>query len=72
MSLPSYKGKQVKLYYITQVKTEPPSFAVFVNYPAGLKDSHLRHMEKVLRNSFSFQGTPIRLYLKERERNKRT
>ncbi len=72
MSLPLYKGKQVKLYYITQVKTEPPSFAVFVNYPAGLKDTHLRHMEKVLRNSFSFQGTPIRLYLKERERTNRT
>lgn len=72
MPLPLYKGKQVKLYYITQVKTEPPSFAVFVNYPAGLKDAHIRHIEKVLRNSFSFQGTPIRIYLKERERTKRT
>ena len=71
MPLPLYKGKQVKLYYITQVKTEPPSFAVFVNYPAALKDAHLRHIEKVLRNSFSFQGTPIRIYLKERERTKR-
>ena len=71
ISLPLYRGKQVKLYYITQVKTEPPSFAVFVNYPAGLKDTHLRHMEKVLRNSFSFQGTPIRLYLKARERTTR-
>jgi len=68
MPLPLYKGKQVKLYYITQVKTEPPSFAVFVNYPAGLKDSHIRHMEKVLRNNYSFAGTPIRIYLKERRR----
>jgi GTP-binding protein len=72
MTLPLHKGKQVKLYYITQVKTEPPSFAVFVNYPTAIKDAHLRHMEKVLRNGFSFRGTPIRIYLKERERTKRT
>ena len=72
MTLPLHKGKQVKLYYITQVKTEPPSFAVFVNYPSAIKDAHLRHMEKVLRNGFSFRGTPIRIYLKERERTKRT
>ncbi len=71
MTLPLHKGKQVKLYYITQVKTEPPSFAVFVNYPSAIKDAHLRHMEKVLRNGFSFRGTPIRIYLKERERTKR-
>ena len=71
MPLPLYKGKQVKLYYITQVKTEPPSFAVFVNYPSGLKDAHVRHIEKGLRSSFSFQGTPIRIYLKERERTKK-
>jgi GTP-binding protein len=71
ISLPSYKGKSIKLYYITQVKTEPPSFAVFSNYPAAIKDAHIRHIEKVLRNSFSFTGTPIRIYIKARERNKK-
>ena len=71
MTFPLHKGKQVKLYYITQVKTEPPSFAVFVNYPSAIKDPHLRHMEKVLRSGFSFRGTPIRIYLKERERTRR-
>ncbi|MFZ3138466.1 MAG: ribosome biogenesis GTPase Der [Thermodesulfovibrionales bacterium] len=70
-SIPMYKGKSVKFYYITQVKTEPPSFAVFANYPAAIKDTHIRHIEKVLRNSFSFMGTPIRIYIKARERNKK-
>jgi GTP-binding protein len=70
-SIPMYKGKSVKFYYITQVKTEPPSFAVFANYPAAIKDTHIRHIEKVLRNSFPFMGTPIRIYIKARERDKK-
>jgi GTP-binding protein len=69
-SLPPYKGKTVKLYYITQVKTEPPAFAVFTNYPSALKDAHIRYIEKVLRTSFSFKGTPIRIYIKPRKKDK--
>jgi GTPase len=72
ITLPMYKGKTVKLFYITQVKTEPPSFTVFTNYPAGIKDAHRRHIEKVLRNAFTFKGTPIRIYLKARNKEKRT
>jgi len=68
MTFPLYKGREVKLYYITQVKTEPPAFTLFVNYPAALKGGHLRHIERVLRSSFSFAGTPIRIYVKGRER----
>lgn len=68
--LPLYKGKTVKLYYITQVKTEPPVFVVFTNHPAALKDAHIRHVEKGLRDRFSFKGTPIRIYVKAREGQK--
>jgi GTP-binding protein len=68
MSLPSYKGKAVKLYYITQVKAEPPSFVIFANRPSHLKDSHRRYIEKVLREEFVFMGTPIRIYVRQRER----
>lgn len=68
MSLPSYKGKAVKLYYITQVKAEPPSFVIFANRPSLLKDSHRRYIEKVLREEFVFMGTPIRIYVRRRER----
>jgi GTP-binding protein len=71
MSLPLYRGRTVKLYYVTQVKTEPPSFAVFTNYPAAFGEAQKRHIEKILRASFSFQGTPIRIYLKASEREKR-
>ncbi len=68
ISLPLYKGRSVKLFYITQVRTEPPSFAVFSNYPNAIKDAHIRHIEKVLRNSFAFTGTPIRIFIKARGR----
>jgi GTP-binding protein len=71
LSFPLYKGKSVKLYYITQVKTEPPTFVVFTNYRAALKDAHIRYIERVLRSSFSFEGTPVRIYVKERERTRR-
>ncbi len=68
MSLPLYKGKAVKLSYITQVKTEPPAFVVFTNYPNALKDTHIRHIEKNLRNKFAFEGTPIRIYIKTKRK----
>jgi GTPase len=70
MTLSSYRGKPVRLNYITQVRTEPPSFTVFVNHPEAIKDAHIRHIEKILRNNFSFQGTPIRIYIKEKSRRK--
>ncbi len=68
ITLPSYRGRPVRLNYITQVRTEPPAFTVFVNYPAALKGAHIRHIENVLRNNFSFRGTPIRIYIKEKAR----
>jgi len=71
MSLSSHKGKTVKLNYITQVRTEPPSFAVFANYPHAIKDAHIRHIEKVLRSRFAFTGTPVRIYIKEKKSDKR-
>lgn len=70
MSLPLYKGKTAKLYYITQVKTEPPAFVVFANYASALKDTHIRHIDKGLRSRFSFEGTPIRIYIKTKKRDK--
>ncbi|MEW6214567.1 MAG: ribosome biogenesis GTPase Der [Nitrospirota bacterium] len=70
MHLPLHRGKAVKLFYITQVKTEPPIFVVFTNYPAALKDVHIRYIEKGLRERFLFKGTPIRIYVKAREKGK--
>jgi GTP-binding protein len=70
MVLPSYKGKAVRLYYITQVKTEPPVFVIFANYPSALTDAYIRYIEKSLRERFLFTGTPIRIYVRARKRAK--
>ncbi len=66
MSLPLYKGKPVKIYYITQVKIEPPTFVFFTNYPSVFKKSQIRYMEKVFREFFPFKGTPIKIYIKSK------
>jgi len=70
VSIPMYKGKEIKLYYMTQVGEEPPAFVVFANYPDSIKDSHLRFVEKGLRASFGFEGTPIRIYIRARRRER--
>lgn len=64
--IPLYKGKTVKFYYMTQVGVEPPQFVLFANYPEGVKDSSLRHIEKILREQFSFSGTPLRIFVRKR------
>lgn len=68
ISLPLYKGKAVKLSYITQVKTEPPAFVVFANHSDALKNSHIRYIEKNIRNKFGFMGTPISIYIKTKRK----
>jgi len=64
--IPLYKGKTVKFYYMTQVGVEPPQFVLFANYPEGVKDSSLRHVERILREKFSFSGTPLRIFVRKR------
>ncbi len=68
LQVPLCKGRPVKLYYMTQVKGEPPAFVIFANYPDAIKESQLRHIEKGLRDSFAFSGTPIRIYVRARKR----
>jgi GTP-binding protein len=69
MMLPMYRGKAVKLYYMTQVREEPPGFVIFCNYPEAVKDQQLRFIEKGLRESFSFEGTPLKIYVRPRKKN---
>jgi GTPase len=63
---PLYRGRRVKYFYITQVGIKPPTFIVFVNYPAGVHFSYLRYIENNLRQAFGFRGTPVRLFPKSR------
>lgn len=69
ISLPMYKGKAVKMYYMTQVGIEPPSFVIFSNYRNAVKDSHLRYVEKKLREYFGFGGTPIKIHVRPKRRD---
>lgn len=66
MRLPAIKGKQIKFSYITQVGTAPPTFCVFTSAYAHIKDYHLTFLEKQLRAEFSFKGTPIRIFVKDK------
>jgi GTPase len=63
---PPYKGKQLKFYYIAQTGIEPPTFRMFVNYPDGVKSSHVGFIEKAIRERYSFKGSPIRIFVKGR------
>ncbi len=64
---PSYKGKAVKLRYMTQVASNPPVFAVFTNRPEGINKSFLRHLEGRLREKYSFKGVPIKLHVRSQQ-----
>jgi GTP-binding protein len=70
INLPLHKGREVKLYYMTQVKTGPPSFVVFANYSDAVKESHARFIERGLRDFFSFEGTPIRIFVRARRKER--
>ncbi len=63
---PLFRGKELKFYYITQTGIEPPTFRIFVNFPAGIKAQQVGYIEKALRSRYSFKGTPIRLFVKAR------
>lgn len=64
---PSDKGKRLKLYYITQASTKPPTFIVFVNDEELAHFSYIRYIENQIRTAFGLTGTPIRLIVRERK-----
>jgi GTP-binding protein len=63
---PSVKGRRPKIFYATQVAVAPPTFVFFASDPASLHFSYRRYLENRLRESFGFDGTPIRLVFRER------
>ncbi|MGI6555239.1 MAG: ribosome biogenesis GTPase Der [Bacillota bacterium] len=64
---PSFKGKRLKVYYITQVKVQPPTFLLFVNEPKLVHFAYRRFLENRIREEFGFEGTPIRLVTRKKE-----
>lgn len=61
------KGRNLKIYYATQIRTAPPSFALFVNDDKLMHFSYKRHIENKFREAFDFTGTPIRIVLRNKK-----
>ncbi|MBR5384419.1 MAG: ribosome biogenesis GTPase Der [Bacteroidales bacterium] len=61
---PAWKGKYVKIKYITQLPTRTPSFAFFCNLPQWVKDPYKRYLENRLRAHFDFSGCPIQIFMR--------
>ncbi|PLR86129.1 ribosome biogenesis GTPase Der [Bacillus canaveralius] len=64
---PTDKGRRLKIYYTTQVSVKPPTFVVFVNDPELLHFSYERFLENRIRDAFGFEGTPIKIFARERK-----
>ncbi len=62
----SKKGKKLRVYYATQVRTAPPTFILFVNDEDLVQDSYKRYLENKMREAFGFFGTPIRISFRQR------
>ncbi len=63
---PTDKGKRLKIYYMTQPSTRPPTFVFFVNRAELFHFSYQRYLENQLRETFGLEGTPIRFIIRER------
>ena len=63
---PSDKGKRLKVYYMTQTSIAPPTFVIFCNSEELFHFSYRRYIENCLRDTFGFEGTPIRIVIRQR------
>ena len=63
---PSHAGRQLKMFYGTQVRSDPPTFMIYVNEPKLMHFTYLRYLENQIRVEYGFLGTPIRIVTKGR------
>ncbi len=68
---PSDKGKRLKIFYMTQASTRPPTFVCFVNSAELFHYSYQRYLDNQIREIFGLEGTPTRMVIRERESNKK-
>ncbi|MBM3126604.1 MAG: ribosome biogenesis GTPase Der, partial [Chloroflexi bacterium] len=64
---PTHAGRALKMYYGTQVRSDPPTFMIYVNDPKLMHFSYLRYLENQIRAEYGFLGTPIRIVTKGRK-----
>ena len=67
---PLYKNRKVKLNYITQVSTAPPTFVIYANTPDGIHFSYERYLINQMRDTFGFEGVPIRLQFRKKRKER--
>ncbi len=63
---PRVRGYEIKIKYITQIKTYYPTFAFFCNFPQYVKEPYKRFLENQLRKHFNFTGTPVQIYIRKK------
>ena len=63
------RGRELKLFYATQIAVEPPTIIAFVNYPESLAPAFVRYLEHQLRDKFGFEGSPLKLLFQPRHRS---
>src|SRR5690349_12046594 len=63
---PTHAGRALKMFYGTQVRSDPPTFMIYVNDPTLMHFSYLRYLENQIRAEYGFLGTPIRIVTKGR------
>lgn len=68
---PTDKGKRLKIYYLTQASTRPPTFVFFVNNAELFHFSYQRYLENQIREVFGLDGTPVRFIIRERNEGKK-
>ena len=69
---PTDKGRRLKIYYMTQASTQPPTFVFFVNRADLFHFSYQRYLENQIRETFGLEGTPVRFVIRERGNDKGT
>jgi len=67
---PTDKGRRLKVRYLTQVSVKPPTFVFFVNDPELMHFSYKRYLENQMRKHFGFEGTPIRIIIRQKDEEK--
>ncbi len=68
---PTDKGKRLKIYYVTQASTRPPTFVYFVNNAELFHYSYQRYLDNQIRAVFGLEGTPTRILIRERNKDKK-
>lgn len=63
---PMFKGKMVRIKYVTQLQSQTPTFAFYCNLPQYVKDPYKRFLENHLREAYDFSGAALRLFFRKK------